>query len=66
MENLGKSQSSDAEKLRAASVNLVATETKWRQFMNDAQNIMNQFGTGVNRITEQVKYNSNRKNPNLI
>lgn len=56
MENLGKAQASDAEKLRAASVNLVATEGKWRQFFNDAQNIVNQFGTGVNRITEQVSF----------
>lgn len=54
MENIGKAQASDAEKLRAASVNLVATEGKWRQFVSDAQNIVNQFGAGVNRITEQV------------
>ena len=54
MENLGKAQAGDAEKLRAASVNLVATEGKWRQFFNDAQNLVNQFGTGVNRISEHV------------
>ena len=54
MENLGKAQAGDAEKLRAASVNLVATEGKWRQFFNDAQNLVNQFGTGVNKITDHV------------
>ena len=54
MENIGKGQASEAEKLRAASVNLVATEGKWRQFFNDAQNIVNQFGAGVTRITEHV------------
>ncbi len=56
MENLGKAQAGDAEKLRAASVNLVATEGKWRQFFNDAQNLVNQFGTGVNRISEHVQF----------
>ena len=60
MENLGKSQSNDAEKLRAASVNLVATETKWRQFLNDAQNIVNQFGSGMKNVAELVN-NENRQ-----
>lgn len=54
MENLGKAQAGDAEKLRAASVNLVATEGKWRQFFSDAQNLVNQFGVGVNRISDHV------------
>ncbi len=56
MENLGKAQAGDAEKLRAASVNLVATEGKWRQFFNDAQSLVNQFGTGINRISEHVHF----------
>jgi hypothetical protein len=55
MENLGKAQAGDAEKLRAASVNLVATEGKWRQFFSDAQNLVNQFGVGVNRISDHVR-----------
>ena len=54
MENLGKAQAGDAEKLRAASVNLVATEGKWRQFFSDAQNLVNQFGSGVNKITDHA------------
>ena len=55
MENLGKSQANEAEKLKAASVNLVAAESKWRQFFNDAQNIVNQFDAGVTRITDHVR-----------
>ena len=66
MENLGKAQAGDAEKLRAASVNLVATEGKWRQFFSDAQNLVAQFGLGVNRITEHVLIFLNRLNLTFI
>lgn len=54
MNNLGTAQAGDAEKLRAASANLVSTETKWRQFLSDAQGVLKQFGQGVNRINDQV------------
>lgn len=54
MENLDKSQNSEAEKLRAASVNLVAAEGKWRQFFNNANDIVDQFKTGVIRITDHT------------
>ena len=54
MESLDKSQNSEAEKLRAASVNLVAAESKWRQFFNNANSIVDQFNTGVARITDNV------------
>lgn len=55
METLGKSQNDEAEKLRAASVNLVAAESKWRQFFNNANSIVDQFNTGVARITDHVR-----------
>jgi len=66
MENIGKGQASEAEKLRAASVNLVATEGKWRQFFNDAQNIVNQFGAGVTRITEHASRMKNDTSAILV
>nr|CAH0112102.1 unnamed protein product [Daphnia galeata] len=66
MENLGKAQAGDAEKLRAASVNLVATEGKWRQFFSDAQNLVNQFGVGVNRISDHASRMKNDTSAILV
>jgi len=66
MESLDKSQNSEAEKLRAASVNLVAAESKWRQFFNNANSIVDQFNTGVARITDNAAQLENERDTAAI